>query len=143
MGEEVAFDILEAFSENGSSAAIGPHEGSVRLAVAEDTIEEAISMATELKVQVQEVLGDVEVTSFTVMSEQEFKDSLDAPDPLDLVGLTEIAGILGVSRQRANAIVKLDGFPRVLVDVAAGKLRSRGEVLDWFEQWDRKPGRRS
>jgi predicted DNA-binding transcriptional regulator AlpA len=55
-----------------------------------------------------------------------------------LVGVAEIAELLGISRQRVNAIVKThEDFPRPEVELAAGRIWKREDV----ERWARKTGR--
>ena len=49
-----------------------------------------------------------------------------------LVGVAEIADILGVSRQRVNAILTTDEeFPRPEVALAAGRIWQREAIEDW------------
>jgi predicted DNA-binding transcriptional regulator AlpA len=54
-----------------------------------------------------------------------------------LVGLTEIAGILGVSRQYADRLVRTEGFPRPEAVITAGRIWRREDV----EHWARAAGR--
>lgn len=58
---------------------------------------------------------------------------------LDLMGTTEIAERLGVSRQRADQLSRTDGFPEPVAEIAAGRIWLREEV----EQWGRTSGRMS
>lgn len=55
-----------------------------------------------------------------------------------LVGVAEVAAMLGVSRQRVNKIVKEDeSFPRPEAELAAGRIWRRDDI----EQWARSRGR--
>lgn len=54
-----------------------------------------------------------------------------------LVGLTEIAEMFGVSRQRAGQLADGDGFPLPEAELAAGRIWARSKV----EAWARKAGR--
>lgn len=56
---------------------------------------------------------------------------------VDLVGLTEIAGILGVSRQRIHQLAATDAFPPPEAEVSAGRLWKRTDI----EEWARATGR--
>ena len=62
---------------------------------------------------------------------------------LDLVGVAEIADLLGVSRQRVHAIVRAyDDFPAPVAELSAGKIWLRFDVIDWIDRHpDRRPGR--
>lgn len=53
---------------------------------------------------------------------------------LDLVGVAEIAEMLGVTRQRVHAIVKTDPtFPEPVAVLSAGKVWLRPDVEKWAE----------
>lgn len=54
-----------------------------------------------------------------------------------LMGLTEIANFLGVSRQRAHQLSKSDGFPEPAAVLAAGPVWETTAV----ENWAREAGR--
>lgn len=61
-----------------------------------------------------------------------------------LVGISEIAGMLGVTRQRAVQLV--DGypdFPNPAATLAAGRIWERQSVEEWIARHpQRRPGRR-
>lgn len=48
-----------------------------------------------------------------------------------LVGVTEIAAMLGVSRQRADQLSRADGFPTPEVEISAGRVWKREHVETW------------
>lgn len=54
-----------------------------------------------------------------------------------LVGVAEIAALLGVSRQRVHQLTKLDGFPEPEVVLTAGTVWKRDDV----ERWAKATGR--
>jgi predicted DNA-binding transcriptional regulator AlpA len=57
---------------------------------------------------------------------------------LDLVGLTEIAEVLDLSRQRVDQIVRADlTFPEPVAVISAGRIWRRSDV----ERWARRVGR--
>jgi predicted DNA-binding transcriptional regulator AlpA len=56
----------------------------------------------------------------------------------DLVGIWEIAEMLGISRQRVHAIAKTDdSFPEPRAQLHAGLIWNRNDI----ESWVRKSGR--
>jgi prophage regulatory protein len=58
-----------------------------------------------------------------------------------LVGVKEIAQMLGVSRQRAGQITEsYPDFPKPLATLASGRVWSRPELEEWI---GRHPNRRS
>ncbi|MCP4308024.1 MAG: hypothetical protein GY788_24760 [bacterium] len=54
---------------------------------------------------------------------------------LDLVGVAEVADMLGISRQRVNAIVNTrDDFPEPVAVLTAGRIWLREEVVSWAKE---------
>jgi len=61
---------------------------------------------------------------------------------LDLVSVTEIADLLGVSRQRVNQLIKsYEDFPEPEAKLAIGRVWSREIIEQWARQHPRRPGR--
>jgi len=51
---------------------------------------------------------------------------------LDLVGVAEIAEMLGLSRQRVNAIVQTHSeFPKPVAELSAGRIWLRKDIVAW------------
>ena len=62
---------------------------------------------------------------------------------LDLVSATEIAEMLGVSRQRVNQLIQAyTDFPEPEADLAIGRVWLRSAVQSWADSHPRTPGRR-
>lgn len=58
--------------------------------------------------------------------------------PLDLVGVPEIAEMLGVSRQYAYRLIARDDFPEPDGETSAGRVWLRMRVEKWKSQQDSK-----
>jgi predicted DNA-binding transcriptional regulator AlpA len=59
---------------------------------------------------------------------------------MDMVGVPEIAQLLGVSRQRVYQLVdSYDDFPAPLAKLAVGRIWSREAVEDWNRRHDDRP----
>lgn len=142
MGDEAGFDILEALAGHHGAAAIGTYTGSISITAAAPDAVQAAALVPEVLAKVQAITGAVTITSLEIYSEDAFQKRLEEPGIPDLVGLTEIAEMAGVSRQRANAIVKQEGFPTPVLTLAAGQFRTRAAVQNWINNWTRKPGRK-
>jgi predicted DNA-binding transcriptional regulator AlpA len=56
---------------------------------------------------------------------------------MDLVGLTEIAKLFGVSRQRVHQLAVTEGFPMPAADLASGRVWDRKAI----EKWAKATGR--
>jgi prophage regulatory protein len=57
---------------------------------------------------------------------------------VDLVGLTEIAEMLGVSAQRVDQLARRDDFPEPVAVLAAGRIWRLGDIERWAESTGRR-----
>ena len=48
-----------------------------------------------------------------------------------LVGVSEVGKLLGVSRQRADQLVRTKGFPDPIAELVSGRIRERASVVRW------------
>jgi len=64
-----------------------------------------------------------------------------ARPPDRYVGVSEIAQMLGVSRQRASELRTRPGFPAPIADLASGPVWTRGSLDRFISTWERRPGR--
>jgi len=62
-------------------------------------------------------------------------------EPEGYVGVTEIAKLLGVSRQRVAQLRRRRDFPAPIAELAAGPVWTRTSLTRFVEAWPRKPGR--
>lgn len=142
MDEEAGFDILDALAGFHASPAVGSHGGTIAFTVEAPDALNATTMVPNIMEKVKSITGEIDIAAVDVLSEVEFTHRLNEPEIPDLVGLTEIAEMANVSRQRANAIVKQASFPAAVLVLAAGQFRTRAAVENWIENWSRKPGRK-
>ena len=54
-----------------------------------------------------------------------------------LMGVAEVAELLGVSRQRVTQLAKVDGFPKPTIRLASGPVWESADV----ERWAKESGR--
>lgn len=71
----------------------------------------------------------------------ELDREIKTPNFPELVGVSEIADILGVTRQRASALAKTPGFPTPVATLASGPVWTRPSLNRFVEEWPRKEGR--
>jgi predicted DNA-binding transcriptional regulator AlpA len=57
-----------------------------------------------------------------------------------LVGVAEIAEMLGVTRQRVHQLMQLEGFPEPTAELSAGRIWLRTDVEKWARRTGRLPG---
>ena len=70
-----------------------------------------------------------------------FEADMDRPNGLELAGVTEVAEMLDVSRQRVSELARLSHFPPPMYDLAAGPVWAKAAIERFLETWERKPGR--
>ncbi|MGH2769000.1 MAG: hypothetical protein ACRDJF_00515 [Actinomycetota bacterium] len=70
----------------------------------------------------------------------ELTREVDRPNFTPLVGVTELARILGVSRQRASELARSRTFPKPLANLASGPVWAEDAVRSFSKTWNRRPG---
>lgn len=81
------------------------------------------------------------IVQVEVMTYAEHDAELARPAVPELVGTSEIAELLAVSRQRAHQLAKSDAFPEPVQELSAGPVWARTSLDRFVEGWDRRPGR--
>jgi hypothetical protein len=84
---------------------------------------------------------DTEPVAVEVLTVDELERRADQPTMPTLVGASEVADILHVTRQRVHQVRSHKGFPAPLVEVAMGPLWDERAVQRFAREWDSKPGR--
>lgn len=87
-------------------------------------------------------LDDAGPVQVNVVREEEFRRQVDAANFPALVGVSEIAGLLGVSRARVSEMARTAAsFPRPVAQLASGPVWTEPSVRAFAEDWPRRPGR--
>lgn len=86
-------------------------------------------------------IGLVELLALEVLTIPEHDRRLAQPAFPAIVGVSEIAEILGVTRQRASALQTRPGFPEPLQVLASGPVWLRSAIDRFASTWERKGGR--
>lgn len=110
-----AIDALhDALAEHDAAIGTAPNGNlSAQLSIKAGTARKAIQAALTAVTSAAAALGiTTTVMGIELMTEEELDRRLAAPAVPDLVGISEIAGMLDVVRQRATQLAKRDGFPR-------------------------------
>jgi len=81
------------------------------------------------------------VVKLEVTEWDRFDAELDEPNTPDLVGIAELAELVGVRRQRASVLARRSDFPDPLAELASGPVWDRRMVERFVRNWVRKPGR--
>lgn len=136
-------DELAGHAGVAHAAANGRRYGA-RLNVEADGPAAAVEAATEVfeKAAAHVDLPSWDVVQVEALTPDELRRQNAAPTLPELVGVGEVAELLGVSRQRASGLARSPSFPRPLAELKAGPVWARMAVERFAEQWQRKPGRR-
>lgn len=156
-GASVAVDQLERFATAllpcAASVSGSPQEGGLarygaRMSIEAEGPEAALAGALSTFRHAAEDAGlpAWPIAEANCVTEDELERQLERPAFPELVGVTEIAGLLArdgtpVSRQRASAITARRDFPEPLARLAAGPVWTRDSVRNFVETWERRPGR--
>jgi hypothetical protein len=137
-------DLLEALSDY--SPALTHHDGHLGARVWVQAPDAVAAAAIAVSVWTTAIRGvgiagstpvQVEVTSAAEMAEQ-----LNRPNFPALVGVSEVADLLAVSRARASELARsAAGFPRPVAQLASGPVWLQASVLEFLSGWPRRPGR--
>jgi len=86
-------------------------------------------------------MGEVlEVARLDILTEPYLERDLERK-PEEYAGVSEVAALLGVSRQRVSELRARDGFPEPIADLAAGPVWAVSSLKSFVANWPRKPGR--
>ncbi|MFV8227495.1 hypothetical protein [Mycolicibacterium fortuitum] len=106
----------------------------VALAVDSDTLQQAAAAALQAA---GAATGFLKPTRLYVLSAADAATEAAHPAPLDLdlIGITEIAEELDVSRQRAGQLVDDPDFPDPVLSPRSGRLYTRTSVREFKKRW--------
>jgi len=87
--------------------------------------------------------GSFPVLSVEVKTAAALDAELARPRYPEMVGVAEVAAMLGVSRQRVSVLLRNHRrFPPPIAEIAAGPVWTKDSVARFVESWDRRPGRK-
>ncbi|HEX2059053.1 MAG TPA: hypothetical protein VHI71_11885 [Actinomycetota bacterium] len=140
--EDLAAVIADTLSELAPAIAISGGAVTVRVAMKESDVEDAVASGVgEVRRALASAGLSAEVRDVQATEWATFEERLEEPTYPELVGITEIADLLGTSRQRASELARSPKFPTPLADLAAGPVWLKPTVARFLREWDRKPGR--
>jgi hypothetical protein len=139
LNEDAVDGLLDALAGHGPAITADAERPRVRLTIlAEDPLS-AAAHAVDL-------LGglapaEARPVGIEVQTMEDLERRLQEPDLPDLVGVAEIARLIGVTKQRVSELAGRAGFPRPVASLASGPVWLRPHVSRFVESWSRRPGR--
>jgi hypothetical protein len=146
--QAVAYAFLEALSDHAPAVSVGSGEMSVRFFVRADSPWQAIKEGMAffdkgaLRADIPRLASHI--TKAEAWKADTLRRWVAKPDSIEmakLVGVAEVAEILGVTRQRASEISRKRDFPAPLTTLAATPIWLASSVERFAEDWIRRPGR--
>jgi hypothetical protein len=134
-----AESLFEVAAVGGAAGGLGTTRIDTTLSAEADTPEAAIAAARQRLAAAGVAVGPV--IAAEVMPEAEADRRLAEPAFPELVGATEVADLLGVSRQRLHELRERKDFPAPVAQLAAGPVWRKGDLTAFADGWRRKPGR--
>lgn len=113
----------------------GGHYLETTLSVRADDVRRAADLAIA---QIAEQIAGTVVAVEVMTTAEADRRSAERPK---LVGVKEIAELLGISKQRVSTLSKREDFPKPLESLASGPIWRAGDLTTFAEGWRRKPGR--
>lgn len=139
--EPITVETMEAAAGLAGAAAgsVGERRLEVILSVEASSAAAAIDRAGDMIARDLAIAGDL--LAAEAMTEAEADRRLDEPAFPELVGVSEVAELLGVSRQRVHVLRERPEFPAPVAILAAGPIWRRGDLSTFAGGWHRKAGR--
>lgn len=137
--------LVDAVPEHDGVPTLGPGRYDVRLSVEGEDVLAVGVRARELvwKAVANAGLPEWPVVRLDVMTHEDLDLELSRPTLPALAGVTEVADLLGVSRQRLAELRARSDFPSPFMELAATPVWLVDAIDSWVEGWDRRPGRRA
>ncbi len=136
-------DVLEFLADYSAVVSYDERSLSVRLTVADASPEHAIHLALEpvAIARTKAGLGESPPIRIEVESMEELDRRIQESNAPELIGVAELAELIGVSRQRASELARSRDFPAPIVTLASGPIWRKAAVARHVSRWPRRPGR--
>jgi hypothetical protein len=143
---DTLFELIEALEDHHAGAASISPDGTrigVDLWVEAPSLRGALATSERavLRALASVGLAGMSITAADVKPWAELEAELARPNYPELVGVAELAEILGVSKQRISELATTAKFPRPLAELKGGPVWDRSSIGNFLQTWQRKPGR--
>lgn len=141
---EAAEGLVDLLADCTPALAVGESSVAVRLSVRSRSAVSAVKTAVSRveRAAAQAGLRHRGVETVEAATVERLEVALAEPSLPALVGTSEVAALLGVSRQRVSELSRAGHFPTPLATLASGPVWMEAAIARFAESWDRSPGRR-
>lgn len=140
----LAEDLLDALEEHDGVVTLASGQIVIDITVAADDHLAAVSTADRLvRAAVRSAGPDRAVTVDRIEAKTAARAArdLDQPTYPEMLGVAEVAELLGVSKQRVFELRETGRLPTPIAELRAGPVWPRPAIERFIESWERKPGR--
>jgi hypothetical protein len=143
VSDDIVEDLHDHLADCSPAIGIAPSGNlSARISVEAGTVRQAVDAALKSVTAAAKAVGTSHrVVGVEAMTEQELDRRLAEPSVPELVGISEIAAMLGVVRQRAAQLVQREDFPPPVTHLKSGPVFVKWQVEAFEKRWDRRSGR--
>ncbi|MER6655065.1 hypothetical protein ABT248_31560 [Streptomyces sp. NPDC000971] len=143
VADSVIEELCERLADCEPAVGIAPNGNlSARVWVDSGTARQAVDIALRKVTAAARTAGAGQtVVGVELLTEEELDRRNDEPAVPELAGVSEIADMLGVGRQRATQLAKRDDFPPAVAQLKAGPVFLTSQVKGFEARWDRHGGR--
>lgn len=143
MDERLIDALEEIAADRAAAGSVAEDRYSVRMIVPGEepiaVLQEALGVF--LKITEYAGLPSWPIMDASVTEWQEFERTLETSQYPVLLGVTELAQLLNVSKQRASELARLPHFARPVAQLASGPVWDNSMIQTFVADWSRKPGR--
>ncbi|MFD9061830.1 hypothetical protein ACFVZ3_09945 [Kitasatospora purpeofusca] len=136
--------LLEILDEHSPALGFAPSGNFyAQLSVEAGTARKALDLALKTVTEAARTVGaGRDVLGVELMTQDEFERRLSEPQIPELVGLSEVASLLEVSRQRVGQLVtEHQEFPPPVAKLRSGPVFIADQVRTFLSRWNRAGGR--
>lgn len=136
-------DLIAVLEDYSPAVSYGSHRWAIELSIASPDGGAALSaaVATVYKAAEKAAVPRWPVVRLAVTSAALVDAELSQSNIPALVGVSEIADLLDVSRQRASELARTTDFPVPVASLASGPVWLEPAVVRFAKSWSRRPGR--
>jgi hypothetical protein len=137
--EEDADKITTILAKNSPATGFGPSELDAQFCVEAGNAQDAIKKGVNLLMAA--LKKPARIVGVEALSMEDLDRSIAESKAPDLVGVSELADLLKVSKQRISKISSAAEFPKPIAKLAAGPIWRKIAIARFAEAWERRPGR--
>jgi hypothetical protein len=145
-GPEVASRLVTQLEKVSGIVSVAPRLLAIDVTVPAADYWDAVAEATHWVRTSLEAAGlrpDLPVERVEAKTAERAERDLEVPTYPELVGVAEVADLLGVSKQRVSELRGSPRFPLPTSDLRSGPVWTRAAIERFVDSWERRSGRPS